>query len=73
METNIEKNKQVLEFISIIEEVEQTKMRYSLMKEMFIDFIEYVNMSWDEYKDNNTVEQIKQECEYFSNHVYLPF
>lgn len=73
MEENIEKNKQVLEFATIIEEAEQIKHKYSYLRNMFIEFLEYVNMSWDEYKGKKTKEQIIKEYKYFSDNVYLPF
>lgn len=69
----LEKNKQVLEFISIIEEVEKNKLTYSNQRDMFIQFIEYVDTPWDEYKIIKNKEQILEDYTIFNFKVYLPF
>lgn len=73
MEKHIEKNKQVFEFISIIKEVDKNGFNYSMTKNMFLDFLEFINMPWDEYTNTKTKEEIIKDYKYFSFNVYLPF
>jgi len=69
----MEKNKQVLEFISIIKDIDKFYIDYELAMNMFFEYLEFIEMSWDEYTSIKTKVEIINDYKYFSLHLYLPF
>lgn len=70
----MEKNKQVTEFGDIIIDIDPGMvMDYKVLRSMYIDFIEYVGISWDEYKKRRTRIEIIGDFKHFSMYYYLPF
>jgi hypothetical protein len=69
----MKKNKQLLEFSNIIEQVDKTTFGYEITRDMFLDFLEFVNKSWIEYVDLKTKKEIMDDYEYFSKYIYIPF
>lgn len=66
---NMEKNKQILEFANIIND----KSEYKIIKRLFLNYIEYINMSWDDYIKIKTKKEIIEEFNNFNLYYYLPF
>lgn len=69
----MEKNKQVLEFGDIIKEIDNFSLRYDILRSMFLDYIEYIGMSWQEYVKIKTKREIIADFNNFSLYYYLPF
>jgi hypothetical protein len=69
----MKKNKQVLEFSNIIEQVDKTTFDYEMTRNMFLDFLEFVNKPWNEYVDLKTKKEIMDDYKYFSQYIYMPF
>ncbi len=69
----MEKNKQVLEFGDIIKEIDNFALNYDILRSMFLDYIEYIGMSWQEYVKIKTKKEIIVDFNNFSLYYYLPF
>ena len=70
----MEKNKQVLDFGDIIMEIDPGLVSdYKVLRSMFLDFIEYIGMSWESYTHLKTKREIVGEFKHFSLYYYLPF
>ena len=70
----MEKNKQVLEFGDIIKEIDEgLVLHYNLLRNLYLDYIEYIGMSWQEYLNSKTKKEIIEEFKHFSLYYYLPF
>jgi len=54
----MEKNKQVEEFGDIIQEIDNFALNYDILRSMFLDYIEYIGMSWQEYVKIKTKKEI---------------
>ena len=69
----MEKNKQILEFGDIMKESDSYVPEYRIIRSMFIEFVEYIGMSWNEFKNIKTKEEIIDEYKNFILNYYLPF
>ena len=45
----MEKNKQILEFGDIMRDSNSLVPEYKILRHLFIEFIEYIGMSWEEF------------------------
>jgi hypothetical protein len=68
----MEKNKQVLEFGDIIMEVNPF-MDYTILRNMFLEFVEWTGVPWKTYVNTKTKKEILEDFKYFSIYYYLPF
>lgn len=70
----MEKNKQVLEFGDIIKEAEgETIREYPMLRGLFLDYLEYIGMSWENYQKLKSKKEIVEDYKIFSLYHYLPF
>lgn len=70
----MEKSKQVLEFGDIIKEAEgEVPREYSMLRSLFMDYIEYIGMSWENYQKLKSKKEIIEDYKHFSLYYYLPF
>ena len=70
----MEKNKQVLEFGDIIVEADKSPITdYPSLRKMFLEYIEYIGMSWDNYTKMKSKKEIIEDYKHFSLYYYLPF
>jgi len=70
----MEKNEQVMEFGDIIKEIDNgPTLHYNILRSMYLDFIEYLGTSWDEYIKVKTKKEVIEDFKHFSQYYYLPF
>lgn len=70
----MEKNKQVIEFGDILNEIDSTmNTNYSLLELLFSNYIKYIDMSWEEYIKIKRKNEIIGEFKHFNLFYYLPF
>lgn len=70
----MEKNKQVVEFGNIIKDIDSgLVIHYNLLRNLFLDYIEYLGMPWEEYTKKKTRKEIIDDFKYFNLYYYLPF
>jgi hypothetical protein len=68
----MEKNKQVLEFGDIIQEVNPF-VSYEILRKMYIEYVEWIGVPWQTYVNTKTKKEIIEEFKYFSLYYYMPF
>lgn len=70
----MEKNKQVLEFGEIIKEVDPgILLYYDNLRRLYLDYLMYIAMPWQEYLNSKTKSEILSDFNHFGLYHYLPF
>jgi len=70
----MKKNQQVIDFGNIIKDIDSGYvLNYDILRSLFLDFIDYVGESWDDYSKNRTKSEIMGEFNTFNQYYYLPF
>lgn len=70
----MEKNKQVIEFGNIMKDIDiGPTLHYPILRSVFLDFIEYIGVNWDDYIKTRTRKEIIDDMKYFNQYIYLPF